>query len=216
VPTPKFTVYPRGRAIRPQKRLKFPQFVKSTIEDASYGLSQDSLVRNVDELVDRIRFMHEEIRTDALVEEYISGRELYVGMLGNFRLQVLPIWELLFTNLPEGQPNIATAKVKWDFAVQKQLGVKTQAAKDLSHGAVIQIQKLCKRVFRALGLSGYARLDLRLSPEGRMYLLEANPNPNLSYGEDLAESAHSAGIEYGGLIQRILQLGLRYPAPWRD
>jgi D-alanine-D-alanine ligase len=216
VPTPKFVVYPRGRAIRPHKKLNFPQFVKSTIEDASYGLSQDSLVQNPDELVERIRFMHDEIRTDALVEEYISGRELYVGILGNFRLQVLPIWELLFTKLPDGQPNIATAKVKWDFDVQKKLGVITQAAQDIPEAVVVQIHKLCKRVYRALGLSGYARMDLRLSPEGRIYLLEANPNPNLSYGEDLAESAHSAGIDYAGLIQRILQLGLRYPAPWRD
>jgi D-alanine-D-alanine ligase len=215
IPTPKFAVYPRGRPVRLAKRMAYPMFVKSTIEDASFGLSKASLVRNEDELVDRIRHFHQEIQTDALVEEYIEGRELYVGVIGNYRLRVLPIWELIFTNLPDGEPNIATAKVKWDLKIQKKLGVKTQAAEDLPNGLASQIQKLCKRIYRALCLSGYARMDLRLSPDGRMYVLEANPNPNLSYGEDLAESAHADGITYENLIQRILNLGLRYRAAWR-
>jgi D-alanine-D-alanine ligase len=215
IPTPKFSVYARGRTVRPPKRMKYPMFVKSTIEDASFGVSQESLVHDEEELVNRIRYCHLEVQTDALVEEYIQGRELYVGVLGNYRLQVLPVWELLFTNLPKGAPNIATAKVKWDYGIQKQLGVKTQAAKDLPDGVPEKIAHICKRVYRALCLSGYARMDLRMSPEGKLYVLEANPNPNLSYGEDFSESAETIGIPYEELIQRILNLGLRYRPAWR-
>jgi D-alanine-D-alanine ligase len=215
IPTPKFTVYPRKRTVRPPKNMAYPLFVKSTIEDASFGLSKDSLVHDDSQLLDRVAMCHSEVGTDALVEEYIEGRELYVGVLGNHRLQVLPIWELLFTKLKEGQPNIATAKVKWDLQVQKRLGVETRAAEDLSKGTAESIAKLCKRIYRVLCMSGYARIDLRLRPDGRVFVLEANPNPNLSYGEDLAESAHKVGISYNDLIQRILRLGLRYRAAWR-
>jgi D-alanine-D-alanine ligase len=190
-------------------------FVKSTTEDASFGLSSDSLVSDETELMDRVRHFHNEIQTDALVEEYIEGRELYIGVMGNYRLQVLPVWELIFTNLPDGQPNIATDEVKWDFGIQKELGVKTEAAKDLSDVTVANLNRLCKRIYRAVGLSGYARMDLRVAADGRAYVLEANPNPNLAYGEDFAESADAGGIGYQALIQRILQLGMRYRAAWR-
>ena len=122
---------------------------------------------------------------------------------------------MVFTKLREGIPNIATAKVKWDYKVQEHLGVKTQQAKDLSEAVAKQITRVCKRVYRSLCLSGYARLDLRMRPDGRIYVLEANPNPNLSYGEDFAESAHAAGIDYEQLLQRIVRLGLSYRPLWR-
>ena len=210
VPTPKFTVYTRGMTIRPPSRMTYPLFVKSMTEDASFGLSTESIVHTPELLVERVQYFYDEVQTDVLVEEYIEGREFYVGVLGNHRLQVLPIWELLFTKLPEGEPNIATAKVKWDFAVQKELGVKTQAAQDLSDSLRSKINRLCRRIYRALHMSGYARIDLRITPDERVYVLEANPNPNLSYGEDFAESADLAGLSYSRLIQRILNLGLQY------
>lgn len=215
VPTPRFTVYPRGRTVKPPRRLDYPLFVKSTVEDASLGLSNDCIVHHPDELVDKVMGCHETVGTDALVEEYIEGREFYVGILGNQRLQVLPIWELRFTKLPEGEPNIATAKVKWDAAHQKRLGVKTQFARDLTETARKMIEHICKRVYRSLQLTGYARLDLRMRPDGRVYVLEANPNPNLSYGEDFAESAHKAGMPYEKLLDRIIGLGLRHRPLWR-
>jgi D-alanine-D-alanine ligase len=214
IPTPGFAVYERGRAIRPPRKMGYPLFVKSALEDASFGLSEASLVRDEQELIARVRYCHEKVGTDALVEEYIEGRDLYVGVMGNYRLRVLPIWELLFTNLPNGRPNIATAKVKWDFKVQRRLGVKTEAAKDLPAGVTETVTKLCKRIYRALCMSGYARMDLRLHPDGRIYVLEANANPNLSYGEDFAESAHTDGLPYEDLIRRILHLGLRYRPAW--
>ena len=215
IPTPRFVVYPRGRKVSPPKRLDYPLIVKSTVEDASLGVSTANLVRSPDELTDRVQDCHQTVQTDALVEEFIEGREFYVGILGNQRLQLLPIWELVFTKLREGIPNIATAKVKWDYKVQEHLGVKTQQAKDLSEAVAKQITRVCKRVYRSLCLSGYARLDLRMRPDGRIYVLEANPNPNLSYGEDFAESAHAAGIDYEQLLQRIVRLGLSYRPLWR-
>jgi len=213
---PTFAVFPKRRKIRRPKRLEFPLLVKSAIEEASLGISQASIVSNDDKLRDRIEFIHDHIGTDALVEQYIEGRELYVGVIGNHRLQVFPIWEMLFRNMPDNVANIATAKVKWDSAYQKKMGIDTAAAEDLPDGAVKHIQKLCKRIYHVLELTGYARMDLRLTPEGQVYVLEANPNPNLSYGEDFAESAESAGVSYEELLQRILNLGLRFGAEWKQ
>ena len=115
----------------------------------------------------------------------------------------------------EDEPLIATARVKWDEDYQKELGVTTKAATNLPEGVEEQINKLCKRIYRALNLSGYARMDLRLTDDGRAYVLEANPNPNLSFGEDFSESAETIGISYEALLQRIMNLGLKYRAAWR-
>ena len=213
IPSPKFTVFPIGRkVIRPQK-LKFPIFVKSVIDDASLAISQSSVVYDDQELADRVAFVHEHTLADALAEEFIEGRELYVGVVGNDRLQTLPIWELWFNN--SDQPIIATRKVKWDRGYQEKLGVETGPAKDLSEATQKQIARVCKKVYKALDLSGYARMDLRLRPEGKVYVLEANANPNLSYGEDFAESAEKDGLSYEDLISKLIGLGLRYRAPWK-
>ncbi|HRX79161.1 MAG TPA: ATP-grasp domain-containing protein [Pirellulaceae bacterium] len=215
IPTPLFTVYELGNKITPPKKMKYPLFVKSATEDASFGLSKKSIVHDAEELVERVQFIFDETKTDALVEEYIVGREFYVGVLGNNRITTLPIWELLMTKLPKGEFNIATEQVKWDYAYQKKMGVKTEAPTDLSKEMSAKIVRLCKRIYKALFMTGYARMDLRVTEDGRIYVLEANPNPNLSYGEDFAESAHVAGIEYGDLIQKILALGLNYRPAWR-
>ncbi len=212
---PRFVVFPLGRKINPPKDAPYPMMVKSVSEEASLGITEDSIVRDDEKLKERVAYIHSELRTDALVEQYIEGRELYVGVIGNQRLQTMPIWELLFTKAPKNVALIATAKAKWDTKFQKKVGLATQAAKDLSPELERDIHKLCKRVYRALTLSGYARMDLRLRSDGRAYVLEANPNPNLSYGEDFAESAETAGISYEELLQRIINLGLRYQAPWR-
>jgi D-alanine-D-alanine ligase len=215
IPTPRFTVYERGSTITPSAKMTFPMFVKSATEDASYGLSNKSIVKTPKQLRERVEHCYDEIQTAALVEEYIEGREFYVGVLGNRQLTTLPIWELLMTNLPAGEPLIATAAVKWDYKIQKELGVKTEAPKDLSPKMIAQLQRLSKQIYRALHMSGYGRMDFRVTADGGVYVLEANPNPNLSYGEDLAESAHAVGITYEQLIQRILNLGLRYRQAWR-
>ena len=208
VPVADFTVFPRGRGVKRPKRLVFPLFVKSLTMDSSIGISQASVVETEDELKERVRFIHESIGTDALVERYIEGRELYVGILGNQRLQVLPVWELLFTKMPEEKRKIATERLKWSLTYQKRHGIVSAEAKDLPDAR--RIQEVCRRVYRNLMLSGYARIDLRLTADGRVYVIEANPNPQLSHDEDFAQSAQNAGLDYGSLLQRIVNLGLRW------
>jgi len=211
---PRFAVFARGRRIRARRNLKYPVIVKSLVEESSMGISQASIVKDDEQLKKRVEFVHEQIGSDAVAEEYVEGRELYVAILGNRRLQTFPIWELDLTNLPEGAPRIATAKVKYDLGYQDKYKIDTGAAKDLADDARARITHMCKRVFRTLMLSGYARLDLRVDAEGLVYVIEANPNPDISHDEDFAESAAAAGLDYDTLIQRVLSLGMRYHASW--
>ena len=214
--TPRFAVFENHRAFRPPTRLNYPLFVKSATEDASLGIAQASVVNNVDELRERVRFVHEQTHSDALVEEFIEGRELYVGVMGNQRLQTFPIWELSFGNMPEGVARIATRKVKWDHRYQLRHGIESGPAKELPPGMEAKIVRLCKRIYRVLYLSGYARMDLRLTEDGRLFVLEANANPNISFGEDFAESAEVAGIEYPELLERMMSLARSYKVEWRN
>jgi D-alanine-D-alanine ligase len=210
IPVPEFTVFPIGRnKVRRPKRLQFPLIVKSLTREASTGISQASVVEDDAKLAERVRFMHDTFGTDAIVERYIEGRELYVGVLGNQRLQVFPVWELLFTKMPDELWHIATDRVKWSRVYQKMRGIKTGAA-NLPEAMTERIQHLCRRIYRTLDLSGYARIDLRLDAQGKLYVLEANPNPQLAYGEDFAESAELSGIAYPDLLQRIVNLGMRW------
>lgn len=214
IPTPGFAVFRRGKSFRLSRRLKFPLFVKSATEDASVGISRASIVWDADKLKERIEFIHEQTKSDALVEEYIEGRELYVGVLGNERLRTFPVWEMDFGTLPGATAGIATRKVKWDRSYQKKHGISTAAAKNLPDGCAAYLSNLSKRIYRSLYLSGYARMDFRMRPDGSVYVLEANANPNISYGEDFSESAHVAGVEYGPLLEQIMRLGSNYRAAW--
>ncbi|MCH2179037.1 MAG: ATP-grasp domain-containing protein [Mariniblastus sp.] len=213
--TPGFYVIPKGKKPRRPAGFKYPLLVKSVSEDASLGITQSSIVYDDEKLFDRIDYVHAETQTDALIETYIEGRELYVGVMGNRRLTTLPVWEMVFKNAPAGMPQIATSRVKWDLEYQKKLGIDTVAAEGLDPSTEQRILKTCKRVYRALSLSGYARMDLRLSDDGKVYVLEANPNPNLSFGEDFSESADKVGVSYQVLLQKIITLGLNYQAEWR-
>lgn len=214
IPTPGFAVFRKGRRYRLPRKLKFPLFVKSATEDASVGISQASIVGDADRLKERIEFIHEQTQSDALVEEYIEGRELYVGVLGNERLRTFPVWEMDFGTLPDVMAGIATRKVKWDRRYQEKHGISTGEAEDLPEGTAAYLHKLSKRIYRALYLSGYARMDFRMRPDGSIFVLEANANPNISDGEDFVESAKAAGIEYPALLEQIIRLGLNYQAPW--
>jgi D-alanine-D-alanine ligase len=214
IPVPRFAVFPIGSRVRRPKRLEFPLFVKSTVEDASLGISQASVVHSDDKLAERVAFMHETFGTEVLAEQYIEGRELYVGVIGNDRLKVLPIWEMTFSNWSEGSPRIATERVKWDPKYQDRKGIATGPA-ELSDSARREVERIAKLSYRALGLTGYARLDLRLAEDGTAYVIEVNANPDLASDEDFARSAENAQMEYPALIQRILQLGLRYHPLWK-
>ena len=197
------------------RKLRFPLFVKSTVEDASLGIAQASVVEDVAKLKERIAFVHEQVGSDALVEEFIEGRELYVGMMGNERLTRLPVWEMVFGSMPDSLAAIATRKVKWDKRYQQKYGITTRAAEDLPAPVLARLDKLSRRIYRALGLSGYARMDFRVKEDGTVYVLEANANPNLEAAEDLAEAARAAGIPYEELLEKIIALGMSYRAEWR-
>jgi D-alanine-D-alanine ligase len=215
IPTPQFAVFPRGARIHVPRKLKFPLFVKSTVEDASLGIAQASVVDDLAKLKERIEFVHTQVGSDALVEEFIEGRELYVGVMGNDRLTRLPVWEMVFGSMPESLPAIATRKVKWDKRYQAKYGITTRAAEDLPPAVLTTLDKLSRRIYRALGLSGYARMDFRVRPDGQVYVLEANANPNLEAAEDFAESARAAGVSYDELLEKIMGLGSSYRAEWR-
>jgi D-alanine-D-alanine ligase len=210
IPIPDFEVFRIGRPIRRSKRLAFPLMVKSLTQEASIGISQASVVDGDEKLKERVSFIHQSIGTAAIVERYIEGREIYVGILGNQLLQALPVWELYFTNMPDGSRRIATDRVKWSVKYQKKYGIDSGPARDLADAKSEQLQHLCKRAYRALELSGYARIDLRLDEAGNPWVIEANPNPQIARGEDFAASAEKAGLSYESVLQRILNLGLRW------
>jgi D-alanine-D-alanine ligase len=216
IATPDFQLFPYGRRFREPTRLKFPLFVKSATEDASFGIAQASVVDSMQSLRERVEFIHDHVQTDALVEEYIDGRELYIGVLGNSRLTTLPIWELDFGRLPDAGARVATRKAKWDRKYQLRHGIRTGPARRLTDEQQSQLARLARRTFRALHMSGYARLDLRMRDDGKVFLLEANANPDLTYGEDFAESANAAGVSYPALIQKLVNLGLSYMPEWRS
>lgn len=210
IPIPEFITVPLGRAVKRPKDLAFPLIVKSVSEEASLGISQASIVEGDDKLQERVTFIHQSVGTGALVERYIDGRELYVGVLGNRRLQVLPVWELNLDKMPDEARRIATERVKWSRKYQLKYGVVSGEAKELGEGMAEKIQEFARRVYRDLGLSGYARIDFRLDAAGQIYVLEANPNPQIAKGEDFADSAAQAGLSYPLLLQRILDLGLSW------
>jgi len=209
IPVPEFAVFAVNRKIHRPARLEFPLFVKSLIEEGSVGISQASIVYDDKKLQERVAFIHRQTSLPAIAEQYIEGREIYVGVLGNRQLSTFTPWELIIEKLPEGAPNIATGRIKWDYDYQKKVGVLTRAA-ELTSEQCKSLAHLSKRIYRNLYLSGYARLDFRLDAQGRFYLLEANPNPNLSYGEDFAEAAEHSGLDYKELLRKILTLGLSY------
>ncbi|MCP5340178.1 MAG: D-alanine--D-alanine ligase [Sinobacteraceae bacterium] len=215
IPTPQFAVLRRGVKLLLPRKLKYPLFVKSTSEDASLGIAQASVVDDPQRLRERVEFVHQQLGSDALVEEYIEGQELYVGVLGNERLRRLPVWQMKFGSMPESLPAIATRKVKWDRRYQQKYGISTEAANDLPPAVLAQLDRMSRRIYRTLGLSGYARMDFRVNAAGQVFVLEANANPNIASAEDFAQSALSSGIGYGELLSRIIKLGRDYKAEWR-
>ena len=205
---PEFTVIARGKRASRPARLRFPILVKPLKEEASYGISQASFVETDEQFRERVQFIHASHDSDAIAEEYIAGRELYVSILGNERLSVFPIRELVFNEVPPDEPRIATFRAKWDEAYRKRWGLKYQFARELDPVLERAIVQTCKRIYRMLTMDGYGRIDLRVTAAGGIYFIEANPNPHLAADEDFAQSAQRAGIGYPRLIERIVRLGL--------
>jgi D-alanine-D-alanine ligase len=209
IPVPDFAVVPLNHKPKLPKRLRYPLIVKSLTYESSTGISQASVVSNDEQLNKRVQYVHDTILTPAIIEEFVEGRELYVGVLGNQRLQVLPVWEMSFAKMTDQHWKIATDRVKWNVRYQKKHGIDTGEAQ-LPEGLAPKIQHLAKRVFRALDMNGYGRIDFRLTEQGKIYVLEANPNAQLAQDEDFAQSAKKAAIPYGRLLERIMAIGLQW------
>jgi len=209
IPVPAFGVFPMGRKVKRSRQLPFPLIVKSLSEDASLGISQASVVETDEALAERVLFIHEKIGTAAIAEQYIEGREIYVGVLGNDRRYVLPIWELEFSKLAAGTRPIATEMVKHNPDYQERRGVMQGRAKDLAPPVEARIRKMVTRICETLELDGYSRIDFRLAADGTPYFIEANPNPEIASSQEFAQAALHDGVTYSDLLNRILALGIR-------
>ncbi len=205
---PNFFSLPHGRKFRVAKTARYPLVVKPALEDGSEGISNASLVNDDSELAERVRFMHQRWEQPAIAEEYIKGRELYVSIMGNKRLVVLPIRECLFDFDNKEGPQLATYRVKWNTEYREKWNIKFGYA-ELDPVVVKNISHICKRVYRVLHIQDYGRIDLRLTDDNKVVILEANPNPDLAYGEEVAEAAEKSGLSYEQFIDTVLDHALR-------
>lgn len=206
---PEFAIFAKRRPTKRPDGLAFPLFVKSLTEEGSVGISGASIVNDDEKLMERVQYIHRATNSTALAEQFIEGREIYVGVMGNDRVTVLPPWEFAMTKKEDGAPLIASDRAKWDPEYQRQVGLKTGPAK-LSRKMQAKLTGLSKEIYRLLGMSGYARLDYRVTEDGDAYLLEANPNPQIAKDEDFALSAKHAGVDYPELIDRLIRFGTKY------
>jgi len=207
IAVPAFAVFPMRRKVNRPSRLALPLIVKSLSEDGSFGISQASIVDTDEKLAERVAFVHDRLGTAAIAEQYIEGRELYVGVLGNNRLRVLPVWELKFGSMG-GARHIATEKAKHDTSYQERVGIEDGPAGNLAPELSARIQRIAKRIYRTLGLDGYARIDFRLAADGTLYFIEANPNPEIAKNQEFATAAKHIGLDYPELLHRILALAI--------
>jgi D-alanine-D-alanine ligase len=213
VPVPRFAVYAQGQPVEPPEGIPFPLIVKPMHEDASVGISQSSVVKDADSLADRVAFIHRTLHQPAIAEELIEGRELYVGVIGNTELQILPLIEIIFDKMEDPSMRIATYSAKWDLEYRNRWGIKNRFARRIAESTMVEIERVCRASYEALGLRDYGRIDLRLTADQEVYVLEANPNPYIAFGEDMANSAERVGLDYYQFIERIVKEALaRYEA----
>lgn len=205
IKVPQFQEFVRGSRAGVPAKFRLPAVIKPMCEEASRGISQASIVDNTQAFMERVKFIHERMGMDAIAEEYIQGRELYVTVMGHKRMTVFPVRELIFAKAPDGEPWIATYKAKWDDGYRKRWGIKSAPAKDLDEATVGKITDVCKRAYRALDARSYLRFDMRLTAEGEIYIIEPNANPCIARIDEMAESAAGAGVPYEALIQNILE-----------
>lgn len=205
---PGFASVPAGKNAHVPKTVRYPLVVKPAYEDSSEGISNASVVTNEAALKERAQFVHERWEQDAIAEEYIEGRELYVAILGNKKLTVFPIRECSFNSDSDDGPHLATYRVKWNQEYREKHNINFVFAK-LEPEVVGSIERVCKKVYRILQIRDYGRIDVRLTTDNKLVVLEANPNPDLAYGEEVAEAAEKSGIRYEQLISRILRLAQR-------
>ena len=203
--TPFFATSYRGK-LDHSHDIAFPLIVKPCSEDGSIGIDMGSVVGSVKELMERIHYIHEEFDAPALIEEYIEGREIYAAVLGNESPEVLPMVELDLSKLPEGTPKIAGKEVKWEKDTEHYRVTKSAPAEDLDEETAQRLSETALAAYQALKLRDYGRIDMRLTPKGEVYVIEANPNPWLSSGAEFHMAARKAGRTYTQLIGEIIDL----------
>lgn len=204
--TPHFYTLKQNEKFKaPYKGMKYPMIVKCLYEEASYGIAQKSVVNNIEQLKERVEYIQKTLIQDVIIEEFIAGKEYYIGVIGNNRLKVLPVWELVYKNVDSPENEVYTARAKWNKNYRKRKGIDHQRAKIHSE-LEKKIIKVVKRTYKALSLSGYARIDIRVDENNNIYILEANPNPNISHDDEFAMSAKNAGLSYKDLIKKLITL----------
>ncbi|NUM87738.1 MAG: ATP-grasp domain-containing protein [Bdellovibrionales bacterium] len=203
---PRFLTAKRGRPVASLRRFPFPAIIKPLRLESSEGISQLSFVENEKDAAARVKFIHERLGADAIVEEYIDGRELYVSVLGNEKLAVLPAREIFFHEVPKDEPKMATFRAKWDEDYRKKWGIQNGFARALPPSVAERLEETCKKIYRLLRIRGYGRIDLRVKENGEIYFIEANPNPSIGRHEDFALSAGKADLAYDDLIAKIVSL----------
>jgi D-alanine-D-alanine ligase len=201
---PRFVVSHQARPVRGLQRFKYPAFVKPVGEESSDGIAKASFVRTAEEAMERVRYIHQKFECDVLIEEYIEGRELYLSVLGNRRLTVFPPREIFFEQVPEDVPKFATFHAKWNEKYRDKWGIKNGSAGELPAGVEDHLKQLARKVYRVLKIHGFGRVDVRLTAQGDVFVIEANPNPSLAQDEDFAQAALTGGMTYDALITEIL------------
>ncbi len=210
IQVPGFVSYRLREPVEQTPPLQFPLIVKPLQADASAGIAQASIVQDVGALAERVTFIHERFGQGAIAEEFVDGRELYVSIVGNDdSLEILPITEMVFDKRKtRPEERIATQSAKWDESYRERKGIRNVFARPLAKTVRDRIVETCRTAYRALWLRDYARLDLRVTEDGGVWVLEANANPFISYGHDMANAAAKAGMEYCDFIQRIVRAAL--------
>ncbi|MCB9771083.1 MAG: hypothetical protein H6754_00825 [Candidatus Omnitrophica bacterium] len=204
----RFHTFYRGQKVWRPQTVKLPAVIKPLCEEASRGISQASVVDNDTAFAERIKFIHENMNLDAIAEEYIEGRELYVTVMGSKKLTVLPPRELSFGNMPEDEPRIATYKAKWDDKYRDRWGIKSVSADKLADGVAQDLIDTCKRAYRALNMNSYVRFDIRVTADNKIYFIEPNANPCIAKIDEMAQASQKEGIDYKHLIRRIVNMAI--------
>ncbi|MBI2468935.1 MAG: ATP-grasp domain-containing protein [Candidatus Rokubacteria bacterium] len=205
VQTPMFAVVFRGR-LEWAHDIDFPVIVKPSHEDGSIGIGFRALAHSIKELMERIDELHADFNQPVLIEQYIEGREIYVGVLGNSKPEAFPLVELDLSHLPKGTPRIAGTEVKWEEGTRAYRGSKIRVPDDLPPKVVEAIREIAVTSFQALHLRDYARFDFRVTPGHKIYLIEANPNPYLHSGAEFIKGARASGRTHPKTVLEIVEL----------
>jgi D-alanine-D-alanine ligase len=207
VHTPVFAKSFRGR-LDFSHDLQFPVIVKPAREDGSIGIEFSAVVSSIRELMERMDWLHAHFDSPVLIEEYVEGRELYVGIIGNDKPEALPVIELDLSKLPDGTPRIASAEVKWGKGTKAYRDTKSAIATDLPEESVLTLQQTALAAYQALELRDYGRVDMRLQSDGRVHVIEVNPNPWLASKAEFAMAAKKSGRTYTQLVEEIVELAM--------